>query len=128
MTYCSSLSRSSDRSNLKTRLSSRGFFLPLIPRLGNYQFRFLPCVFVTFHGPRSPQLENGTFERVNASVRDRRACSETKGPSFTLLRQCLYNVRSICINFLLPWNEHIQGSAVIILSVLSYTNFQSNLN
>lgn len=81
VTYCSSFLQSSDRSNPKTRLSSRGFFFLLILAARNYQFRFLPCVFVTFHGPHSPQLENGTFERVNASVRDRRACPETKGPA-----------------------------------------------
>lgn len=73
----------------------------------NYQFRFY-LVFVTFHGPRSPQLENGTFERVNASVRDRRACPETKESGFTLLRQCFRNnVRSTCINFLLPWTRRV---------------------
>jgi len=61
----------------------------------NYQFQFY-LVFVTFHGSHSPQLENGTLERVNASVRDRRACSETKESGFTLLRQCFRNnVRSV---------------------------------
>lgn len=104
-------------------------FLASRPAARNYQFRFLPCVFVTFHGPRSPQLENGTFERVNASIRDRRACPETKGPGFTLLRQCFRNnVRSICINFLLPWTHTGCCSAIIILSVLSCTNSLSNLD
>lgn len=82
-------------------------FLTFRPVAWNYQFRFY-LVFVTFHGPRSPQLENGTFERVNASVRDRRACTETKESGFTLLLQCFRNnVRSTCINFLLPSTRRV---------------------
>lgn len=48
--------------------------------LSLFALRLGVCYF--FHGPRSPQLENGTFERVNASVRDQRACPETKGAGF----------------------------------------------
>lgn len=68
-----------------------------------------PCVCYFFHGPRSPQLENGTFERVNASVRDQRA-QKQRGPGFTLLHQCFRNnVRSMCINFLPGWWTQTQG-------------------
>lgn len=98
-------------------------FLTSRPAARNYQFRFY-LMFVTFHGPRSPQLENGTFERVSASVRDRRACPETKESGFTLLRQCFRNnVCSTCINFLLPSTRrvfrHYNRSFLLCNKVLS---------
>lgn len=82
--------RDFSRLRLKTRLLSRCFFSPRVtqPEAINFDSTLL---FVTFHGSRSPQLGNGTFERVNASVRDRRARPETKGPGFTVLRQCFRN-------------------------------------
>ena len=85
----------------KKRLSSRRFFLIIRPKL---LISILLCI-CTFHGSRSPQLENGTFERVNASVRDRRACSETKESGFTLLRQCFRNnvFAAHALTFYFPW-------------------------
>lgn len=48
VTYCSYFLRSSDRSNLKTRLSSRGFFFLLVPAARNYQFRVSALCFCYF--------------------------------------------------------------------------------